>query len=98
MILGVLKNHWYNTWILRKTLRANTAAKKRELDLIHEHLANVRTTVFTAFLMYLSYKFEMPSFVARPAKAVGEPAGGGLSADTYKGLGTVFLPTIVCPI
>jgi hypothetical protein len=37
----------------------------------------------------------MPAFVGRPAKQVGEPAGGGLSADTYKGLGTVFLPAIV---
>jgi hypothetical protein len=37
----------------------------------------------------------MPAFVGQPAKQVGEPAGGGLSADTYKGLGTVFLPAIV---
>ena len=37
----------------------------------------------------------MPPFVGRPARQVGEPAGGGLSADTYKGLGSVFLPAIV---
>lgn len=37
----------------------------------------------------------MPPFVGRPARLVGEPAGGNLSADTYKVLGTVFLPAIV---
>jgi hypothetical protein len=40
-------------------------------------------------------QFEMPPHIARPAKQLGEPAGGGLSADTYKGLGIVFLPAIV---
>ena len=37
----------------------------------------------------------MPPWVARPAKQVGEPAGGSLSADIYKGLVTVFLPIAV---
>ena len=37
----------------------------------------------------------MPPFVGRPAKLVGEATGGSLSADTYKSLGTVFLPTMV---
>ena len=37
----------------------------------------------------------MPPWAARPAKQVGEPAGGSLSVDIYKGLATVFLPIAV---
>ena len=37
----------------------------------------------------------MPPWVARPAKQVGEPAGGSSSADIYKVLTTVFLPITV---
>ncbi|KAF8482271.1 hypothetical protein JB92DRAFT_2764526, partial [Gautieria morchelliformis] len=40
-------------------------------------------------------QFDMPSFLGQPAMQVGEPAGGSLSADTYKGLSTVFLPIII---
>ena len=38
---GIMKNHWYNTWIQRKTLRGGTSKKKRELDLLHEYLKDV---------------------------------------------------------
>ncbi|KAF8511920.1 hypothetical protein JB92DRAFT_2724598, partial [Gautieria morchelliformis] len=79
LLIGVLKNHWYSIWIQGKALRAKTQKNKRELDLVHELLNS----------------FEMPSFVGRPARQVGEPAGGSLSADTYKGLGCVFLPALV---
>jgi len=37
----------------------------------------------------------MPPQVALPAKQVGKPASGSLSADIYKGLVTVFLPITV---
>ncbi|KAF8573472.1 hypothetical protein K439DRAFT_1375334 [Ramaria rubella] len=79
-IIGVLKNHWYDTWILGKALHWNTEHKDRELGFLHKHLDT----------------FEMPAFVGHPAKQVGETAGGSLSVDTYKGLGTVLLPIMVC--
>ncbi|KAF8481366.1 hypothetical protein JB92DRAFT_3132926 [Gautieria morchelliformis] len=79
LLIGVLKNHWYSIWIQGKALRAKTQKNKRELDLVHELLNS----------------FEMPSFVGRPARQVGEQAGGSLSADTYKGLGCVFLPALI---
>ncbi|KAF8578426.1 hypothetical protein K439DRAFT_1621346 [Ramaria rubella] len=64
LLMGVLKNHWYGTWIQGKALRPGTAVKKRELDRVHGYL-----------------------------KDVGEPAGGALSADTYKD--TVYLGRIL---
>ncbi|KAF8583053.1 hypothetical protein K439DRAFT_1647373 [Ramaria rubella] len=68
LLMGVLKNHWYGTWIQGKALRPGTAVKKREPDWVHGYLKD----------------FEMPPHIARPTKQVGEPAGGALSADTYK--------------
>ncbi|KAF8587023.1 hypothetical protein K439DRAFT_1614695 [Ramaria rubella] len=69
---GVVKNHW-------QSLRAGTAAKKHELDCVHEYLKD----------------FEMPPHIAQPAKQVGETAGGALSADSWKGLAMVVLPCII---
>ncbi|KAF8523420.1 hypothetical protein JB92DRAFT_2705186, partial [Gautieria morchelliformis] len=77
LLIGVIKNHWYATWIQGSSLQSNTSKVKRELGLIHEYLNSMRLDGYI------------------PAKQVGEPAGGSLSADTYKGLGTVFLPVVI---
>ncbi|KAF8471023.1 hypothetical protein JB92DRAFT_2771868, partial [Gautieria morchelliformis] len=73
LLIGVIKNHWYATWIVGHALRSKTSRVSCELDLAHKH----------------PNSFKMPAFVGRPAKQVGEPAGRGLSTDTYKSLGTI---------
>jgi hypothetical protein len=44
---GVAKTQWYSQWIARKpqTLRASTAARARELDLIHKFLETVKASL-----------------------------------------------------
>ncbi|KAF7367179.1 hypothetical protein MSAN_00977800 [Mycena sanguinolenta] len=68
LLLGVAKTQWYNRWILKKVLRADTKRKTRELHLIHDFLET----------------FEAPLWAGRLPLRVGEPAGGSLTADEYK--------------
>ncbi|GJE84480.1 hypothetical protein PsYK624_005560 [Phanerochaete sordida] len=81
VLLGLVRNIWFETWISDKTLRQRTQPKgvPRELDLIHEYLE----------------KFEMPSWVARLPKEVGYPAGGNLTSDEWKALLLVYCPIVI---
>jgi len=49
MDLGVVKNHWYDTWIKDLRLRSQTSARKRELALIHDYLDSVSATIYLLF-------------------------------------------------
>ncbi|EJD38133.1 hypothetical protein AURDEDRAFT_172768 [Auricularia subglabra TFB-10046 SS5] len=84
LLNGLVKNLWYETWIKgRKALRAGTeAGTLRELDFIHKLLST----------------FEAAPWVGRLPKLVGEPAGGSLSADEWKHLGTTFGPLVLPPL
>ncbi|KAI0038536.1 hypothetical protein FA95DRAFT_1505463 [Auriscalpium vulgare] len=79
ILLGIVKTHWYNSWVQTKALRERTAKVPRELDQIHNYLR----------------AFEMPSWVARLPQQVGYPAGGSLSADEWKGMATVYGPLVI---
>ncbi|KII90042.1 hypothetical protein PLICRDRAFT_29188 [Plicaturopsis crispa FD-325 SS-3] len=81
ILLGLVKNHWLETWIKPNVLRQRTSKKKvlREIDQIHEYLD----------------AFEMPAWVARLPSQVGYPAGGSLTADEYKGLAMVYCPVVL---
>ncbi|OCH83767.1 hypothetical protein OBBRIDRAFT_742729 [Obba rivulosa] len=81
ILLGVVKTQWCDVWIQGKTLRGRTATKKvpRELDEIHEILAN----------------FEMPRWVARLPSDVGYPAGGSLTSDEWKAMVLVYCLIVI---
>ncbi|KAG2741429.1 hypothetical protein P692DRAFT_201726700 [Suillus brevipes Sb2] len=78
-LLGIIRCHWYDSWIQTNTLRKRTEKKERELDHIHSYLET----------------FEMPSWVGRLPEQVGYPAGGSLTSDEWKGLALVFCPIVV---
>ncbi|EJD36722.1 hypothetical protein AURDEDRAFT_174242 [Auricularia subglabra TFB-10046 SS5] len=84
LLNGIVKNLWYDTWIKgTKTLRPNTdGGTLRELDFIHQMLK----------------KFEVPSWVGRLPKVIGEPAGGSLSSDEWKWLAILFGPVVLPPL
>ncbi|KZT04236.1 uncharacterized protein LAESUDRAFT_629493, partial [Laetiporus sulphureus 93-53] len=81
ILLGIVKTQWLNVWIDENALRERTKGKKvkRELDQVHEYLAN----------------FEMPRWVARLPSEIGYPAGGSLTADEWKGLVLNYGPVVV---
>ncbi|KAJ7626770.1 hypothetical protein B0H17DRAFT_1286173 [Mycena rosella] len=68
LLLGVAKTQWYSRWIQTGSLRGNTKAFTRELNVVHEFLES----------------FECPPWAGHLPLRVGEPAGGSLTADEYK--------------
>ncbi|KAF8483159.1 hypothetical protein JB92DRAFT_2763097 [Gautieria morchelliformis] len=85
-----VKNQWYTVWIQRKALRAATGKKKRELDMIHEYLETASSFIMLCTHGLMITQLEIPSFIGRLVKQVGEPAGGSLTADAYKLIATVY--------
>ncbi|EKM61709.1 uncharacterized protein PHACADRAFT_82310 [Phanerochaete carnosa HHB-10118-sp] len=81
LLLGIMKNIWFDVWVKDKALRERTQLKSvpRKLDRIHGYLT----------------KFEMPSWVARLPKDVGYPAGGSLTSDKWKALLLVYGPIMI---
>lgn len=96
---GVVKTHWYKIWIQGNALRANTeGGTKRELDLFHDLMGDVSDPTFSLYRKAkpsFHIQFESPPWAAHLPKAVGEPAGGSLTADEYKALATTIGPIVV---
>ena len=82
-------------WISKNIVRP-----KHELEFLHSLLENV--SLINPFLLYSSdilctLKFTVPVHLASLPTAVGEPAGGSLTADQWLLMATVFGPVTVSP-
>lgn len=58
--IGLVKTQWYHQWILRKpqTLRGDTTARERELNLIHKFLETVRLSVPHSLLIIILFSLK----------------------------------------